>query len=49
VVDGKNTDVSVNTLSTVRSVSRNSSDGSVNLELDGGKSVPMSSVDRVGL
>lgn len=49
VVDGKNTEVAVNTLSTVRSVSRNSSDGSVSLELEGGKSVPLSTIDRVGL
>jgi flagellar basal-body rod modification protein FlgD len=48
VVNGKNTDVSVDTLSTVRSVSTNPTDGSVSLELEGGKSVLMSSVKRVG-
>jgi len=48
VVNGKNTDVSVDTLATVRSVSTNPSDGSVSLELEGGKSVLMSSVKRVG-
>lgn len=49
VVDGKNSDVAVNTLVAVRSVSRNAGDGSVNLELDGGKSVPLSTIQRVGL
>ena len=49
VVNGKNTDVSVNTLATVRSVSSNPGDGSVSVELEGGKSLPLSSVQRVGL
>jgi len=49
VVNGKTSDVSVNTLATVRSVASNSTDGSVSLELDGGKSVLMSDVKRVGL
>ncbi len=48
VVNGQNADVSVDTLATVRSVSTNPSDGSVSLELEGGKSVLMSSVKRVG-
>lgn len=49
VVNGKSTDVSVNTLATVRSVSSNPGDGSVSVELEGGKSLPLSSVQRVGL
>lgn len=49
VVNGKNTDVSVNTLATVRSISSSPSDGSVSVELEGGKSVPLSSVQRIGL
>lgn len=48
VVNGKNADVSVNTLATVRSISTNPGDGSVTLELEGGKSVLMSEVQRVG-
>jgi len=49
VVNGKTTDVTVNTLAKVQSVSTNPADGSVNLELEGGKSIPLSSVQRVGL
>ena len=49
VVNGKNTDVSVNTLATVRSVANNTSDGSISLEVEGGKTVPLSTVQRVGL
>ncbi len=49
VVNGKTTDVPVNTLATVRSISTSPSDGSVNVELEGGKTVPLSSVQRVGL
>jgi flagellar basal-body rod modification protein FlgD len=48
VVNGKTTDVSVNTLATVQSVVTNPGDGSVSLELEGGKSVLMSNVKRVG-
>jgi flagellar basal-body rod modification protein FlgD len=48
VVNGQNADVSVSTLATVRSVASNPSDGSVSLELDGGKNVQLSSVQRVG-
>ena len=36
-------------LATVRSVSSNPGDGSVSVELEGGKSLPLSSVQRVGL
>ena len=49
VVDGKNTNVTVSTLATVKSISTNPSDGSVTLEVDGGKSILMTDVKRVGL
>ena len=49
VVNGKTTDVAVNTLATVRSVANNTSDGSISLEVEGGKTVPLSTVQRVGL
>ena len=49
VADGKNTDVTVNTLATVKSITTNPTDGSVTLEVDGGKSVLMTDVKRVGL
>jgi flagellar basal-body rod modification protein FlgD len=48
VVGGKTSNVSVNTMATVRSVSNNPSDGSVTLEIEGGKTVSLSSVQRVG-
>jgi len=49
VADGKNTTVTVNTLATVKSITTNPTDGSVTLEVDGGKSVLMTDVKRVGL
>ena len=49
VVNGKTTDVSVNTLNTVRAITTNPADGSVSLEVDGGKTVLLSDVQRVGL
>ena len=49
VVDGKNTNVTVSTLATVKSITTNPSDGSVTLEVDGGKSILMTDVKRVGL
>lgn len=49
VVNGKTTDVPVNTLATVRSVSSNAADGAVIVELEGGKTIPLSSVQRVGI
>ena len=49
VVNGKTTDVPVNTLATVRSVSSNATDGAVIVELEGGKTIPLSSVQRVGI
>lgn len=47
VVNGKTSDVSVNTLATVRSVASNSTDGNVSLEVEGGKTVLLSTVQRV--
>lgn len=49
VVNGKNSDVTVNTLATVRSVSSSPADGSIQLEVEGGKTLPLSSIQRVGL
>jgi flagellar basal-body rod modification protein FlgD len=49
VVNGATSDVPVQTLSTVRGISTNPADGSVSLEVDGGKTVLLSSVQRVGL
>jgi flagellar basal-body rod modification protein FlgD len=49
VVNGANTDVPVNTLSTVRTVLNSATDGAITLELEGGKSVLLSAVQRVGL
>jgi flagellar basal-body rod modification protein FlgD len=49
VVNGKTTPVPVSTLSTVRAISTNPGDGSVSVELDGGKSLLLSDVKRVGL
>ena len=49
VVDGKNTNVTVSTLATVKSITSNPTDGSVTLEVDGGKSILMTDVKRVGL
>lgn len=48
VVNGKNADVPVQTLATVRSVSSRPGDGSVTLELEGGKTLLLSNVQRVG-
>lgn len=47
VVNGATTEVAVDTLSTVRSVVSSTSDGAVTLELDGGKTVLLSTVQRV--
>ena len=49
VVNGKTANVPVNALSTVRSIVTNPSDGSVSVEVDGGKSILLSQVKRVGL
>jgi flagellar basal-body rod modification protein FlgD len=40
---------SVLTLSTVRSITQNAADGSLTLEVDGGKSIALSAVQRVGI
>lgn len=49
VVNGQTSDVPVNTLSTVRAIATNPSDGSVNVEVDGGKTMLLTDVKRVGL
>ncbi len=49
VVNGKTTDVTVSTMATIRSISTNPSDGSVSLQVDGGKTVLMADVQQVGL
>jgi flagellar basal-body rod modification protein FlgD len=49
VVNGQTTPVSVSTLSTVRAISTNPGDGSVSVEVDGGKTLLLSDVKRVGL
>lgn len=49
VVNGQTTDVPVSTLSTVRAIATNPADGSVNVEVDGGRTMLLSDVRRVGL
>ena len=49
VVNGKTATVPVNTLSTVKSISTNPADGSVSVEVDGGKTILLSDVKRVGI
>jgi flagellar basal-body rod modification protein FlgD len=49
VVNGKTASVPVNTLATVRSIVTNPSDGSVSVEVDGGKTLLLSDVKRVGI
>ena len=46
---GQITPGSVMTLSTVRSITQNATDGSLTLEVDGGKSIALSAVQRVGI
>ena len=48
VVNGQNVKVPVSTLSTVRAISTNPADGSVSLEVDGGKTMLLTDVKRVG-
>ena len=48
VVNGKTTDVAVNTMSTVRGISTNPGDGAVSLQLDGNQSVLLKNVQRIG-
>lgn len=49
VVNGQTTPVAVSTLSTVRAISTNPADGSVRVEVDGGKTMQLTDVKRVGL
>jgi flagellar basal-body rod modification protein FlgD len=49
VVNGQTTAVPVSTLSTVRAIATNPSDGSVSVEVDGGKTMLLKDVKRVGL
>lgn len=49
VVNGQTTPVAVNALSTVKSIVTNPADGSVSVEVDGGKTLLLSDVKRVGL
>jgi flagellar basal-body rod modification protein FlgD len=49
VVNGQTTDVPVSTLSTVRAISSNPADGSVSVEVDGGKTMLLTDVKRVGI
>jgi flagellar basal-body rod modification protein FlgD len=49
VINGKTATVPVNTLSTVRAIMTNPADGSVSLEVDGGKTLLLSDVKRVGI
>jgi flagellar basal-body rod modification protein FlgD len=48
VVNGQNVKVPVSTLSTVRAISTNPADGSVSVEVDGGKTMLLTDVKRVG-
>ena len=47
-VNGKTVPISVDTLSTVRAISSNPADGSVSVEVDGGKTMLLTDVKRVG-
>ncbi len=49
VVNGKNVPVPVSTLSTVRAITSNPTDGSVSVEVDSGKTMLLTDVKRVGL
>jgi flagellar basal-body rod modification protein FlgD len=49
VINGKTSTVPVNTLATVKSIMTNPADGSVSLEVDGGKTLLLSDVKRVGI
>jgi len=49
VVNGQTTDVPVSTLSTVRAISSNPTDSSVSVEVDGGKTMLLTDVKRVGI
>ena len=49
VVNGQTMPVPVSTLSTVRAIATNPADGSVSVEVDGGKTMLLTDVKRVGL
>jgi flagellar basal-body rod modification protein FlgD len=49
VINGKTATVPVNTLATVKSIVTNPSDGSVSVEVEGGKTLLLSDVKRVGI
>ena len=49
VVNGQTSKVPVNTLSTVRAIATNPADGSVSVEVDGGKTMLLTDVKRVGI
>lgn len=49
VVNGQTTDVPVTTLSAVRAIASNPADGSVSVEVDGGKTMLLTDVKRVGI
>jgi flagellar basal-body rod modification protein FlgD len=49
MVNGKSVQVPVSTLSTVRAISSNPTDGSVSVEVDGGKTLLLTDVKRVGI
>ena len=49
VINGKTATVPVNTLATVRAITTNPTDGSVSVEVDGGKTLLLSDVKRVGI
>ena len=48
LINGKSVPVPVSTLSTVRAISSNPADGSVSVEVDGGKTMLLTDVKRVG-
>jgi flagellar basal-body rod modification protein FlgD len=49
VVNGQTSKVPVNTLSTVRTIATNPADGSVSVEVDGGKTLLLTDIKRVGI
>lgn len=49
VVNGQSQKLPVSTLSTVRAITTNPADGSVSVEVDGGKSMLLTDVKRVGI
>ena len=49
VINGQSQKVPVSTLSTVRAISSNPADGSVSVEVDGGKTMLLTDVKRVGI